>query len=82
MKQLNEKTFKIGNVFTWSILFLAIFAISFNINFVKPAIAASNLIKGGDFEGDINAYWDAWSSSNTIDFYRSYDASLGNCLRS
>lgn len=55
-----------------------VFVFSFN---TQTAVAATNLIKSGSFEDDIQGFWADWkdpSSGRTYEMYRAYDAPIGN----
>ena len=54
--------------------------LGFNVN-TRTATAATDLIEGGSFEGEIHDDWAFWTdpeSKREFDFYRAYDAPFAN----
>ena len=85
LKIMNKqmKNSKLSRSFIKGLIFVFVLSLLFGnypLN-VRYAEAATNLIKGYNFEDDINEHWGLWSdesSNRTYDFYRSYDAPFGS----
>lgn len=77
----NSKSFQklMAKAITYVVIasFLLTLTPAFNL---PVAQAASNLIKGGSFENEIETYWGTWQKEDSVrsyELYRAYDAAFG-----
>lgn len=80
MKNRKNFIFKLKAVSTAVMVLASLLNVSFFNIPVNQAQAATNLVKGGNFEDSINTNWNLWTnldSARSYEFFRSYDAPFG-----